>query len=204
MGCGNVLFTLIITFSVALITYNILISANAPLRQDLPGPSRSSIVDPCRVMYYWFKKFKDGPNSEMGGFTRILHSGKPDNYMDEIPTFIAQPLPAGTDQLHTDGRARPYYCQAYTKLIKRWAWSCVSFFYMEPKKYESVLRKFFPEDKDPITNIDPIGISPLTVGKKDPEADKAFGWVLEMYAYAVSSALHGVGNILYKDFMIQV
>ena len=24
------------------------------------------------------------------------------------------------------------------------------------------------------------------------------------YAYAVSSALHGVGNILYKDFMIQV
>lgn len=138
MGCGNLFFSTLITFSVALITYNIIISANAPLKQDFPGPSRSSSisVDPiikmplerskggsrksgskrlfhtavtasdsvyntwqCRVMYYWFKKFKDGPNSEMGGFTRILHSGKPDQYMDEIPTFVAQPLPAGLDQV---------------------------------------------------------------------------------------------------------
>ncbi|KAH6804783.1 Hyp O-arabinosyltransferase-like protein [Perilla frutescens var. frutescens] len=95
------------------------------------------------------------------------------------------------------------------------------FFYIEPKKYETVLRKFFPEEKGPITNIDPIGNSPVIVGKdalkkiaptwmnvslamkKDPETDKAFGWVLEMYAYAVASALHGVGNILYKEFMLQ-
>ena len=135
MGCGNLFFLVLVTFSVALITYNIIISANAPLKQELPGPSRfsSSItVDPvikmpadrlksssskrlfhtavtssdsvyntwqCRIMYYWFKKFKDEPNSEMGGFTRILHSGKPDKYMDEIPTFVAQPLPAGMDQV---------------------------------------------------------------------------------------------------------
>ena len=126
-------FAILITFSVALITYNILISANAPLKQDFPGPSRPSIsVDPvikmplhrsqssskkrlfhtavtasdsvyntwqCRVMYYWFKRFKDGPESGMGGFTRILHSGKPDQFMDEIPTFVAQPLPAGMDQV---------------------------------------------------------------------------------------------------------
>lgn len=39
------------------------------------------------------------------------------------------------------------------------------FFYIEPKKYESVLRKFFPEDKGPIVNIDPIGNSPVIVGK---------------------------------------
>ncbi|KAI7985883.1 Hydroxyproline O-arabinosyltransferase 1 [Camellia lanceoleosa] len=51
----------------------------------------------ARIMYYWFKQFKDGPNSEMGGFTRILHSGKPNSFMDEIPTFVAQPLPTGTD-----------------------------------------------------------------------------------------------------------
>ena len=130
-------FTVLITFSVALITYNIIISANAPLKQDFPGPSRPSIkVDPlikmplhrssssekskkrlfhtavtasdsvyntwqCRVMYYWFKKFRDGGGDEsgMGGFTRILHSGKPDQFMDEIPTFVAQPLPAGMDQV---------------------------------------------------------------------------------------------------------
>lgn len=30
---------------------------------------------------------------DMGGFTRILHSGQPDELMDEIPTFIATPLP---------------------------------------------------------------------------------------------------------------
>lgn len=28
-----------------------------------------------------------------GGFTRVLHSGKPDDLMDEIPTFVADPLP---------------------------------------------------------------------------------------------------------------
>jgi len=39
------------------------------------------------------------------------------------------------------------------------------FFYIEPKKYETVLRKYFPEEKGPITNIDPIGNSPVIVGK---------------------------------------
>lgn len=139
MGCGNnMFFVILISFSVALITYNILISANASLKQEFPGPSRTSLsVDPiirmpydrsrgsnnngkskkrlfhtavtasdsvynawqCRVMYYWFKKFRDEADSEMGGFTRVLHSGKPDSLMDEIPTFVAQPLPAGMDQV---------------------------------------------------------------------------------------------------------
>ncbi|THG04999.1 hypothetical protein TEA_014497 [Camellia sinensis var. sinensis] len=66
-------------------------------------------------------------------------------------------------------------------------------------------------EKGPISNIDPIGNSPIIVGKeslkkiaptwmnvslamkRDPVADKEF----------VASALHNVGNILYKDFMIQ-
>ena len=39
------------------------------------------------------------------------------------------------------------------------------FFYIEPKTYESVLRKYFPEEKGPITKIDPIGNSPVIVGK---------------------------------------
>lgn len=33
------------------------------------------------------------PTCEMGGFTRLLHSGHRDELMDEIPTFVAQPLP---------------------------------------------------------------------------------------------------------------
>lgn len=133
MGWGNVFFTVVIGFSAALITYNIIISANASLKQEFPGKSLSSSsfsVDPIikmptnskkrkrlfhtavtasdsiyntwqtRVMYYWFKQQKKrNPDSEMGGFTRILHSGKRDRFMDEIPTFVAQPLPDGMDQV---------------------------------------------------------------------------------------------------------
>ncbi|KAJ7545137.1 hypothetical protein O6H91_09G108900 [Diphasiastrum complanatum] len=95
------------------------------------------------------------------------------------------------------------------------------FFYITPKQHEEVLRKFFPKAKGPIINIDPIGNSPVIIKKSDlkkiaptwknvsmqmkddPEADKVFGWVLEMYGYAVASALHGVQHILRKDFMIQ-
>lgn len=39
------------------------------------------------------------------------------------------------------------------------------FFYIEPAKYETVLRKFFPEEKGPVTTIDPIGNSPVIVEK---------------------------------------
>ncbi|KAI8547387.1 hypothetical protein RHMOL_Rhmol07G0191500 [Rhododendron molle] len=286
MGCGNIFFTLVITLSAALITYNVIISANAPLKSEFPGPSKTNpsiattdgdggfiSVDPiikmpldrskkrlfhtavtssdsvyntwqARVMYYWFKRFRDQPGSEMGGFTRILHSGRPDRFMDEIPTFIAQPLPDGMDQgyivLNRPWAFVQWLQQADIKeeyilmaepdhlivkpipnLSRDGLGAAFPFFYIEPKKYETVLRKFFPEGKGPIANIDPIGNSPVIVGKealkkiaptwmnvslamkKDPEADKSFGWVLEMYAYAVASALHGVGNILYKDFMIQ-
>lgn len=55
----------------------------------------------CRIMYYWYKKFKDHPDSEMGAFTRVLHSGKPDNFMHEIPTFVVDPLPDGEDRVFT-------------------------------------------------------------------------------------------------------
>ncbi|GMQ08021.1 hypothetical protein CsSME_00051949 [Camellia sinensis var. sinensis] len=40
--------------------------------------------------------------------------------------------------------------------------------------------------------------------KRDPVADKDFyPSLICWYAYAVASALHNAGNILYKDFMIQ-
>ena len=53
----------------------------------------------CRIMYYWYKKVKEMPGSEMGGFTRVLHSGSPDNLMEEIPTFVVDPLPDGLDRV---------------------------------------------------------------------------------------------------------
>lgn len=39
------------------------------------------------------------------------------------------------------------------------------FSYIEPKKHETTLRKFFPEERGPVTKIDPIGNSPVIVGK---------------------------------------
>lgn len=53
----------------------------------------------CRIMYYWYEKVKDMPGSDMGKFTRILHSGRADQLMDEIPTFVVDPLPEGLDRV---------------------------------------------------------------------------------------------------------
>ncbi|KAK8516939.1 hypothetical protein V6N12_032139 [Hibiscus sabdariffa] len=198
----------------------------------------------CRIMYYWYKKQKDLPGSEMGGFTRILHSGSPDNLMNEIPTVIVDPLPAGLDRgyivlnrpwafvqwLEKATIEEDYILMAepdhifvtpLPNLARGGHPAAFPFFYIKPDQNKKLLRKFFPEEMGPVTNIDPIGNSPVIIKKdllekiaptwmnvslkmkNDPETDKAFGWVLEMYAYAVASALHGVHHILWKDFMLQ-
>ncbi|XP_010938558.1 hydroxyproline O-arabinosyltransferase RDN2 [Elaeis guineensis] len=198
----------------------------------------------CRIMYYWYKKMKNRKGSEMGGFTRVLHSGSADDLMEEIPTFVVDPLPDGMDR-------------GYIVLNRPWAFvqwlekakieeeyilmaepdhvfvkplpnlsrgnypAAFPFFYIKPSENEKIIRKFFPEENGPVTKVDPIGNSPVIIQKSqlekiaptwmnvsikmknDPETDKAFGWVLEMYAYAIASALHGVQHILFKDFMIQ-
>ncbi|RVX19754.1 Hydroxyproline O-arabinosyltransferase 1 [Vitis vinifera] len=248
MGCGNFFYVLLITFSVALITYNILISANAPLKQGFPGhPSSSSTPFSCRVMYYWFKKFKDGPNSEMGGFTRILHSGKPDKFMHEIPTFVAQPLPAGMDQhglrflrilrklvfssFRTFKRIHssqppiiPGLC-----LLKSFLWPMtllalrinlrllLGLFAQgaEDTGYIVLNRPWafvqwlqqadIKEDYILMAEPDHIIVKPIPNLSRDGlgAAFPFFYIQPKKYAYAVASALHDVGNILFKDFMIQ-
>jgi hypothetical protein len=52
-----------------------------------------------RIMHYWYKEMRGRPGSDVGGFTRILHSGKPDGLMDEIPTMVVDPLPEGKDKV---------------------------------------------------------------------------------------------------------
>ncbi|KAF7836210.1 hydroxyproline O-arabinosyltransferase 3-like [Senna tora] len=198
----------------------------------------------CRIMYYWYKKKKALPGSEMGGFTRILHSGNPDNLMDEIPTVVVKPLPPGLDQgyivlnrpwafvqwLEKAKIEEEYVLMAepdhiFVNPLPNLAFgghpAAFPFFYIRPDQNEKIVRKFYPEEKGPVTNVDPIGNSPVIIRKdllsniaptwmnislkmkEDPETDKAFGWVLEMYAYAIASALHGVRHILRKDFMLQ-
>ena len=51
-----------------------------------------------RVHHYWYLRTRAacraerGTDCQMGGFTRILHSGAPDDLMAEIPTAVVQPL----------------------------------------------------------------------------------------------------------------
>uniref|UniRef100_A0A7R9V813 Hydroxyproline O-arabinosyltransferase-like domain-containing protein n=1 Tax=Chlamydomonas euryale TaxID=1486919 RepID=A0A7R9V813_9CHLO len=51
-----------------------------------------------RIHYYHFKKqrhaCRERGRCEMGGFTRLLHSGVADDLMDEIPTMVVDPLPS--------------------------------------------------------------------------------------------------------------
>lgn len=39
------------------------------------------------------------------------------------------------------------------------------FFYIKPTDNEKVVRKYYPEEKGPVTNIDPIGNSPVIINK---------------------------------------
>lgn len=198
----------------------------------------------CRIMYYWFKKVRDMPGSDMGGFTRVLHSGSPDNLMEEIPTFVVDPLPEGLDRgyivlnrpwafvqwLEKATIEEEYVLMAepdhiFTKPLPNLAHgdqpAGFPFFYIKPGENINIIRKYYPEEMGSVTKIDPIGNSPVIIKKSilekiaptwmnislrmkdDPETDKAFGWVLEMYAYAVASALHGVQHRLRSDFMLQ-
>jgi hypothetical protein len=121
-GGGGTLTLVLVSLSAAFLTYNVLISFRSslqPLPSSFPtatsrrfGARRRAFHTAvtasgnayntwqCRVMYHWFKEARRAPGGgEMGGFTRVLHSGKPDEFMDEIPTFVADPLPDG-DQVY--------------------------------------------------------------------------------------------------------
>ncbi|KAJ8450612.1 hypothetical protein Cgig2_020249 [Carnegiea gigantea] len=175
----------------------------------------------CRIMYYWYLKVKDGPGSAMGGFTRILHSGRPDSLMEEIPTFVVDPLPHGLDKDYVVLNRPCAFVQwleratieedyvlmgepdhIFVKPLPNLAYggnpAAFHFTYIKPVEYEIVVRKFYPQDKGPISNVDPIGSSPVIISKillkeiaptwkeialrirNDPEANTAFGWVQEM------------------------
>ncbi|KAI3990056.1 hypothetical protein MKX01_013542 [Papaver californicum] len=175
----------------------------------------------CRIMYYWYKKVKDLTGSDMGGFTRVLHSGKPDNLMDEIPTFgyivLNRPW-AFVQWLEKANIPEEYILMAepdhiFVKPLPNLASEkypvAFTFFYIKPAENEKNLRKFYPEEKGPtlLKKIAPTWMNVSLGMKDDPETDKAFAsihlFTEPMYGYAVASALHGVQHILRKDFMIQ-
>lgn len=39
------------------------------------------------------------------------------------------------------------------------------FFYIKPEENKKIVRKFYPEENGPLTNVDPIGNSPVIIRK---------------------------------------
>ena len=68
-----------------------------------------------RAMYYHYEKqrAKAGAAGAMGDFTRLLHSGVPDDLMSEIPTGVVNKLPTDVDDGGYVVLHRPY-------AIKQW------------------------------------------------------------------------------------
>jgi len=199
-----------------------------------------------RVMYYWYKKRKaeQGPDGDMGGFTRILHSGREDHLMHEIPTVVVDRLQnehgfvvlsrpnAFVQWLKQVTIEEDYvlmsepdhlYLRPIPNLMNGDKPAAFPFFYISPKDHVNLIRKYVGQDTSirDIHHMDPIGSSPVMLHKDDlarvapmwhdmavrmktdPEADRAWGWVLEMWAYTCAAWLTGVHHDLVPKLQAQ-
>lgn len=53
----------------------------------------------AQVNFYSYQKVKAAhPGGPMGGYTRVLHSGVPDDIHHLVPTVLVSPLPPGLDR----------------------------------------------------------------------------------------------------------
>eukprot|EP00198_Chlamydomonas_reinhardtii_P000268 XP_001689603.1 predicted protein [Chlamydomonas reinhardtii] len=152
-----------------------------------------------RIHYYWWKKRKEEcqkqGNCEMGGFTRLLHSGQSDDLMDELPTVVVDPLPQSmVEHSWYVVLNRPYafvqwtqrvkipepyvlmsepdhiYLRPMPNFMKGNAPAAFPFFYIEPSKAENVhiTKKFTGEiTQKQLEEIAPIGNSPTFMTFED-------------------------------------
>ena len=213
-----------------------------------------------RIYYYWYQKIKkkceleaqsSGSVCQMGGFTRILHSGEPDDLMNEIPTFVAKPLP---EKYIKDGYVvlnRPYAIKQWldsTKIEEKYVlmsepdhlWlkplpnmmvgqhaAAFPFFYIEPssKEFFPIVKRVLKRDdltREESEDIAPIGNAPTMLSldqlkalsnkwlnmsifiHHDDEANSKWGWVQEMYAFAMALFSTGEKDVsLHKEWMAQ-
>jgi len=145
----------------------------------------------ARVMYYHYKKQKEaqGPNGQMGGFTRVLHDDS-DGLEDEIPTCRVDRL---QDELGFVVLSRPFafvqffekcppieedfilmaepdhvYIKPMPNLMVGDNPAAFPFFYIVPKDKPEIVKRFLPGIKDEeISEIDNIGSSPVFIHKED-------------------------------------
>ncbi|KFM22371.1 hypothetical protein F751_0081 [Auxenochlorella protothecoides] len=134
------------------------------------------------------------PPPQMGGFTRLLHSGKEDDLMAEIPTWVAQPLPPEHPDHGYVVLNRPYALLQWIKgavipekyvlmsepdhvwlkpmpnLMTGTTPAAFPFFYIEPSKKEflPIVQKFVgPISRVEAEEIAPIGNAPTFMSVAD-------------------------------------
>ncbi|GLI67444.1 hypothetical protein VaNZ11_011637 [Volvox africanus] len=147
----------------------------------------------ARIHYYWYKKQRDACLREavcdMGGFTRLLHSGKADDLMDEIPTVVVDPLPPEVSKNSTYiVLNRPYafiewinkvsipekyfvmcetdhlFLRPMPNLMNGEYQGAALFSYIVPWNYPNVVRKFIGNVSDEeVHRVPQIGNSPTFV-----------------------------------------
>jgi hypothetical protein len=146
--------------------------------------------------YFWYKRIKDSRNPKgMGGFTRILHSGKEDDWMHELPTVVVKPLSKELEDI-----AQGFVLLNRPHAVKQWVEKCMQkipehfvllaepdhlfirapplwatytrmsgfpFSYMHPKdeKNAKIIQKYNPKGV-PLRVFRPMGPSPLMISKK--------------------------------------
>jgi hypothetical protein len=219
--------------------YHVIVTANAA----------KYVAWQVRVMYYWYKKrlSEQGPDGQMGGFTRVLHEGHADDLMSEIPTcvvdrlseeygFVVLSRPNALLQMLARCDIPEAYIlmaepdhimlSAIPNLMVGEKPAAFPFFYIQPKDHKMLIRRYVEPLAGPLSDadieaMDPIGNSPNFISKKDlaklapvwanftvrmkldPECDKAWGWVLEMYAYTAAARAVGISHDLHPRLAAQ-
>ena len=152
----------------------------------------------ARIHYYWFKKQRaecEAANGEkacdIGGFTRLLHSGEADDLMDEIPTVVVNKL-AGDRSKSYPPLNRPYaflqwldkvsiperyimmaepdhlFLRPMPNLMQGDKSAAAFFVYMKPFEYPDLVRKFLgPVSDEEVAQIPRIGSSPTFISVQD-------------------------------------
>lgn len=219
--------------------FHVVVTANAALY----------VAWQTRVCYYHYNKQKalQGPDGQMGGFTRVLHEGRPDSLMAEIPScvvdrlseeygFVVLSRPNALLQMLTKCKieeefilmAEPdhIFLKPMPNLMVGNKPAAFPFFYIQPKDHKALVRRYVEPmagklSDDDINGMDPIGNSPNFISKsdlailapvwanftvrmkRDPECDKAWGWVLEMYAYTCAAKAVGISHDLHPRLAAQ-
>lgn len=219
--------------------YHVVVTANAA----------KYVAWQMRVMYFHYQKQKaaQGPEGQMGGFTRVLHEGRPDELMSEIPTcvvdrlkeefgFVVLSRPNALLQMLDKCDIQEKYIlmaepdhiflKPLPNLMMGDKPAAFPFFYINPKDHRALVRRYVEPvwgalSDGEIDAMDPIGNSPNFISKvdlarlapvwanftvrmkQDPECDKAWGWVLEMYAYTCAARAVGISHDLHPRLAAQ-